>query len=196
MIWFPVGSVHRDTTPPPLWLWNWQGDVEAASLHSSVPWTGARLPTPCPSHLGASLGCAAGWDEGETISFLQNQKSLPPWSCRPQTPEHICGAADGEAVPPEGEAFVGTKCWEPPTQLKPNSFFQFSHSLGWFDDLGLCTIAGKSTEAGQRCLRGDWQRTPSSRKSSQAPGRSAEMLQLCLPLWEGTKPDAISIGSF
>lgn len=119
---------------------------------------------------------------GETISFLQNQESLPPWSRRPQSPEHICGAADGEAVPPEGEAFVGTKRWEPPTQLKPNSFFQFSHSLGLFNDLGLCRIAGKSTKAGQWCLLGDWRRIPGSRESSQAPGGFGEVLLFCLPL--------------
>lgn len=199
VIWFPVGFVHRNTTPPPLWPWNWQGNVGAVSFCTSVPWIRASLPTPCPSpctsHLGTSLGCAAGWDEGETISFLRNQESLPPWSCRPQTPEHICGAADREAVPPEGKAFVGTKRWEPPTQLKPNSFFQFSRSLGRFNDPGLCRIAGKSAEAGQRCLLGDWRCIPSSWESSQAPGGSVEMLQLCLALWEGTKPDAISIGS-
>lgn len=129
---------------------------------------------------------------GKPFPFCKTKKP-PLWSCRPQTPEHICGAADGEAVPPEGEAFVGTKRWEPPTQLKPNSFFQFSRSLGRFNDLGLCRIAGKSTEAGQRCLLGDWRCIPSSQESSQAPGGSVEMLQLCLPLWEGTKPDAISI---
>lgn len=40
----------------------------------------------------------------------------------------MCGAAAGKAVPPEGEACfaVGKERREPPTQLKPNSFSQFS----------------------------------------------------------------------
>lgn len=138
----------------------------------------------------------AGWDEGETISFPQNQKSPPLWSRQPQTPAHICGAADGEAVPPEGEACfaVGTKRWEPPTQLKPNSFFQFSLSLGRCNDLGLCRIAGKPTEAGQRCLPGDQQCFPQlagELTGSEQVCRDA--LALLTPL--GTKPDAIDIGS-
>lgn len=59
---------------------------------------------------------------------MENQKSSPPWSRQPQTPAHMCGAAAGKAVPPEGEACfaVGKERREPPTQLKPNSFSQFS----------------------------------------------------------------------
>lgn len=85
-----------------------QGKVEGASVSLRLSPTGeglgchkpgARLPTlcpsPCTSHLATSFGCTAGWDEGETISFLQNQKSPPPWSHQPQIPAHICELPTG-----------------------------------------------------------------------------------------------------
>lgn len=96
----------------------------------------AASPGPALQNGAPSFGCVLGWGEGETISFRHKHKNAP-WSLRPRAPRHICGAAAGEAVPPEDEAgsAVGTKRREPPTQLKPTAFsnflFPWDGSMTW-----------------------------------------------------------------
>lgn len=96
----------------------------------------AASPVPAFQKGAPCFGCVLGWGEGETISFGHEDKNAP-WSLRPRAPRHICGAAAGEAVPPEDEAgsAVGTKRREPPTQLKPTAFsnflFPWDGSMTW-----------------------------------------------------------------
>lgn len=98
------------------------------------------IPHSCSAAVGSFLLISQpkapllGWE----IQFpLFRDTENTPWSLQPRTLWPICRAAAGDAVPPEDEACsaLGTKSWEPPTQLKPTAFsnflFPWAGSMTW-----------------------------------------------------------------
>lgn len=92
---------------------------------------------------------------GNTVSFIQKHRKHTMEPPAPHSVAHLqsgrwgcCASGRRSLLCPWHEALGAAYSAE------TNSFFQFSLSLGWFNDLGLCRTAGKPTDVGWWCLDG------------------------------------------
>lgn len=142
---------------------------EEGALHWVCPWSQSPV-APAPAH-PTLLRCRC-WKfsahpatespltglcgvVGNTVSFIQKHRKHPMEPPAPHSVAHLqsgrwgcCASGRRSLLCPWHEALGAAYSAE------TNSFFQFSLSLGWFNDPGLCRTAGKPADVGWWCLDG------------------------------------------
>lgn len=138
---------------------------EGRVLHRVCPWSRSPI-APAPAHptllqcrhwkFSAHLATKSPLaGVGNTVSFIQRHRKHPMEPPAPHSVAHLqsgrwgcCASGRRSLLCPWHEELGAAHSAE------TDSFFQFSLSLGWFNDLGLCRTAGKPADVGRWRLDG------------------------------------------